>query len=60
MIIAGLHVPLMPLSDVLGNAGAPEFWQSGPMGVNVGETGAVMFTLMVVLVPHCPGLGVNV
>jgi len=60
LIVAGLHVPVMPLFDVAGNAGAPEFWQSGPIAVNVGVTGALITIVMVVLVPHCPLLGVNV
>ena len=25
LIVAGLHVPVIPLLDVVGNAGAPEF-----------------------------------
>ena len=60
LIVAGLHVPVIPLLDVVGNAGAPEFWQSGPIAVNVGVTGAVMTMVMVVLVPHWPPLGVKV
>lgn len=36
LITAGLQVPLMPLLDVTGNAGAAAFTQSGPMAVKVG------------------------
>jgi hypothetical protein len=60
LITAGFHVPVIPLLDVVANAGAPEFWQSGPIAVNVGITGAVITTVMVVLVPHSPLLGVKV
>ena len=30
LMVAGLHVPVMPLFDVVGKAGAAAFWQSGP------------------------------
>ena len=53
-------MPVIPLLDVVGNAGAPEFWHNGPIAVNVGVTGAVITTVMVVLVPHWPLLGVKV
>ena len=59
-MVAGLQVPLIPLLDDVGNAGAPEFWHSGPIAVNVGVTGALMVTSMVVVVPHWPAFGVNV
>ena len=38
LIIAGFQVPVMPLFDVVGNAGAVAFWHSGPICVNVGVT----------------------
>lgn len=60
LIVAGLHVPLMPLVEVAGNDGAPEFWQSGPIALNVGVTGAVITMVIVVVVPHWPPFGVNV
>jgi hypothetical protein len=36
LIAAGFHVPVIPLTDVAGNAGATEFWQNGPIAVKVG------------------------
>jgi hypothetical protein len=60
LIVAGLHVPVMPLIDVAGNDGAVEFWQSGPIAVNVGVTCGLIVTLNVAVVAHCPAAGVNV
>ena len=59
-ITAGLHVPVMPLFDVVGNAGAVAFWHSGPICVNVGVTWVLITISMVVKAPHCPAFGVNV
>ena len=60
LIVAGLHVPVIPLLDVVGNTGAVLFWQSGPICVNVGVTCDVITMSMVVVTPHCPVFGVNV
>ena len=60
LIVAGLHVPVIPLLDVVGNVGAVLFWQSGPICVNAGTTCALMVTLSVAVVAHCPAEGVNV
>ena len=38
LMVAGLQVPVMPFNEVPGSAGAAEFWQSGPISVNVGVT----------------------
>ena len=38
LIVAGFHVPLIPLVDVDGNTGAAEFWHKGPIAVKVGIT----------------------
>ena len=47
IIVAGLHVPVMPLLDSVGNAGEVEFWHSGPICVNVGVT-SVVITISIV------------
>ena len=60
LIVAGFHVPVTPLLDVVGNAGAVLFWQSGPICVNAGVTCASTVILNVVVVAHCPPAGVNV
>jgi hypothetical protein len=51
-IIAGFHVPVIPLLDVAGNAGAVLFWQSGAMVVNVGVICVVTAISIVVTEPH--------
>jgi hypothetical protein len=37
LILTGLHVPAIPSFDVGGRDGGVEFWQSGPIGSNMGE-----------------------
>ena len=60
LIVDGLHVPAMPLFDVVESVGASEPWQSGPICVNVGV--ALLLTVMLIVVPtaHWPLVGVNV
>ena len=60
LIVAGLHVPLIPLVEVVGSVGAAAFWQSGPMAVNVGVICGLIITVNVALIAHCPGAGVKV
>ena len=36
LMLAGLHVPVIPSFEVAGNGGGAEFRQSGPMPSNVG------------------------
>ena len=52
LIVAGLHVPVTPLLDVVGNTGAVLFWQSGPIAVNVGVTWGSMVMLNVAFIAH--------
>ena len=59
-IVPGLHVPAIPLVDIKGNEGAAELWHNGPIAANVGVTGAVITTSIVVGIAHCPPLGVKV
>ena len=58
----GLQVPLMPFSDVKGSAGtdAPAHAVSDVPNANDGVTLGDTVTLNVVLVAHCPAVGVNV
>jgi hypothetical protein len=35
-MVEGFHVPEIPFVDVAGKVGAKEFWQSGPIWLNVG------------------------
>ena len=60
LMVAGLHVPVIPLSEVVGNAGAVGFWHSGAIGVNAGVSSAVTVMVSVAGVAHCPADGVNV
>jgi hypothetical protein len=60
LIVAGLHVPLMPLFDVAGSVGAVAFWQSDPIAVNVGVICGLIVMLSVAGIAHCPADGVNV
>ena len=59
-IVTGFHVPTNPLVEVAGSAGAVLFWQSGPICVKVGVTAGLTVIVIVVVVAHCPAVGVNV
>lgn len=60
LLIAGLHVPLIPLVEVVGNVNDPPAQIAGTC-VNAG-TVELLFTVtvMVVAEAHCPAFGVNV
>ena len=59
-MVAGDHVPVMPLLEVVGKTVGVAFWQKGPEGLNVGVMFELTVTLMVVLVAHCPAAGIKV
>ena len=46
--------------DARGNTGATEFWHNGPIGAKVGTICGFTVILIVVVVAHCPAVGVNV
>ena len=58
----GLHVPVIPLLDVVGNNGTvpPEQIVSVVPKLNVGVTIGLTVTVKVVVVAHNPAVGVNV
>jgi hypothetical protein len=60
LLSAGDHEPVIPLFDVVGNADkvAPE--QIGATAVNVGVMFGLTVIVSVVVVAHCPAVGVNV
>ncbi len=60
MIVAGLHVPVMLLFDVVGNAGAVALRQRGPICVNVAFTLPVITISIFAVVAHWPPEGVKV
>ena len=57
---AGDQEPVMPLVEVVGNAdkAAPE--QIGATALNVGVIFGLTVIVSVVVVAHCPAVGVNV
>ena len=59
-MVAGLHVPVIPLLDVVGNAGAVLFWHSGAIDVNDGVICGLIVMVNDALIAHCPAAGVNV
>ena len=58
-IVAGFHVPVILLFDVVGSGGAAEFWHNGPSWVKVGVTLVPIVMVIVTVVAH-PDEGVNV
>ena len=52
LIVAGLHVPVILLLDVVGNEGAVDPWHSGPIAVKVGVIELVITTFIVVVLAH--------
>jgi hypothetical protein len=59
LLVVGDHVPLILLVDRVGNVkDVPE--QNGPNCVNSGVTGWLTVTVIVVVVAHCPAVGVKV
>ena len=60
LIVAGLHVPVILLVDVVGSAGAADPWHSGPICVNVGVIELLMTIFIVAVVAHWPAFGVKV
>jgi hypothetical protein len=60
LLSAGDHEPVMPLFEVVGSADkvAPE--QIGTTDVNVGGIFGLTVIVNVVVVAHCPAVGVNV
>ena len=57
---AGDQVPVMPLLDVVGNAVSVVPEQIGATAVNVGVIFGLTVMVKVVVVAHCPAVGVNV
>ena len=60
--VEGFHVPVIPFVDVVGRAGTvplPQIVRVLPK-LNAGVTFGLTVTLNVVVVAHCPAVGVNV
>jgi hypothetical protein len=60
--MAGLHVPLMPFTDVPGNDGTAAPAQKTPdvPNANVGVMFGVTVTEKLYITVHCPASGVNI
>ena len=52
LIVAGLHVPVIPFVEVMGKVGGAEFWQRAPIGLNVGVIGGLIVMFNVAVVAH--------
>ena len=52
LIVAGDHVPVIPLVDVVDNAGAVLFRQSGPIATKAGVMLPVVVISMVAAAAH--------
>lgn len=61
-MVAGLHVPLIPLLDVVGSVGTdpPSQIVSPLPTLKVGIVFGLTVTVTVVPTAHCPAVGVNV
>ena len=60
LIVAGAHVPVIPLLETAGSAGAAEPIQSGPIAVNTGVICASTVISIDAGVAHWPAAGVKV
>lgn len=60
MLIAGLHVPVIPFMDVVGKAGIDAPAQYGPGTLKEGVTIGLIVIVRVVETAHWPANGVNV
>jgi hypothetical protein len=60
LMLAGLHVPAIVSFDTNGSAGGVEFWQSGPMALNVGVRVLTIVMFKESGVEQLPADGVNV
>jgi hypothetical protein len=60
LTVAGLHVPVIPLVDVVGNTGAVAPLQNAGTAANVGVTFVLTVTDKVVVVAQSPTVGVKV
>ena len=60
LTVAGLHVPVILLVDVVGSIGAVVPEQIGSIASNVGTMLELTVIFIVVVVAHCPASGVNV
>lgn len=58
--MAGAHVPVMLLLEVVGKAGIAVPAQKGPTGVKLGTVGGVIVMVIWAVVAQTPAVGVKV
>ena len=58
--VDGLHVPFIPLDEVASKTGAADPLHIGAIAANEGVILVLTVTVAVVVVAHCPAVGVNV
>ena len=59
-MVAGFHVPVILLLDVMGKVAGVAPTQYGPNAVNVGVILELIVILIVLMEAHCPAVGVKV
>src|SRR6476620_9888551 len=59
-MIAGLHVPVIPSVEAVGNTGATDPAQNAGIAAKVGVIGLVISTVIVVCTPQVAPVGVKV
>ncbi len=59
LFIAGVHVPVIPLIEVVGNVKVPPL-HIGAMALNDGVINGFTVTIILKVVAHCPAAGVKV
>jgi hypothetical protein len=57
---AGAQLPLMPSTEVVGNADSVAPAHTGATGANVGITAGLTAMVSVVFAAHCPTVGVKI
>ncbi len=60
LTVAGDQVPVIPLVEVVGKLGAGSPLQIGPITLNVGVSFGLTVKVSVLMLAHCPAVGVKV
>jgi hypothetical protein len=60
LTVAGNHVPIIPLLEVVGRTGTAAPLHIGVIALKVGVVGVFTVTVNVAPVAHCPTFGENV
>ena len=58
--MAGLHVPVMPFEEVVGNTGATDLGHIAGILLNVGVVCGLTVIVSEAVIAHSPAAGVNV